>query len=570
MFCYGYVISGVIVGKFEYNRIIVFWKFKIDSHLLTCSATIYGKSVLSVLPWVLYWIHSEEIGGMRIHQLISCLVVLVLFCGCGGGGGSAVTGSAPATNPVADPGVAPETEYVSFYAYDFVRESSYTVSASKVVEGEHCYIYLQKDQVVDQDAIERVKKEYDTVIYPSLREAFGAEPNPGVDGDRKIYILLLKVLDGFSATNTSYIAGYFDPTNEYDTPPTNKKELIYMNINPSPGIVVGDADFNDTLAHEFQHMVHWQQKTHLKNLVDDAWLDEAMSTVAGTYCGYGPSWYHVWIYEQDPSNSLIKWDSEAEDYGVAYMWAQYFKDRYSGGGNIFKIMLDQNSTGITSVNAALSAAGYGNNFSGTFRDLSIAVFSGNRIWPGHDEWSYASIDTGPGVHDGLSLPGLFSSSSLGVTSLPMLGAYSMNFYQYSATAVPDHTVTWTQAGANNFASFIRDDIPDITFTMTSGVAYVYSSHGYVIEQQLEGSSGGGTVVYSSVVRNAAKLADTEILTSLESITPKSSRQLLSRINESPVAKRFVSQKGKKFRIHMDSFFREREKELRKSGARPSF
>ncbi|MRR54548.1 MAG: hypothetical protein EG822_08565 [Deltaproteobacteria bacterium] len=507
---------------------------------------------------------------MKFHQLISCLFVLVLFCGCGGGGGSTSTGAAAATNPAADPEVASETEYVSFSAYDFVRERYYTVSASKVAEGEHCYIYLQKDQDVAQDAIERVKNEYDTVIYPSLKGAFGDEPNPGVDGDRKIFILLLKVLDGFSEKNTSYIAGYFDPTNEYDIPPTNKKELIYMNINPAPGIVVGNEDFNDTLAHEFQHMIHWQQKTYLKKLVDDTWLDEAMSTVAGTYCGYGPSWYHVWIYEQDPSNSLVTWDSEAEDYGVAYMWAQYFKDHYNGSGNIFKLMLDQNSTGITSVNSALSAAKYSKNFSETFRDLSIAVFSGNRAWLGHTEWSYTSIDTGPGVRDGFSFPGLFPGGSSGVTSLPVLGAYSMGFYLYSATAAPNHTVTWTQAGANNYASFIRDDIPDITFTMNSGQAYDYVSLGYVIEQQLEGSSGGGTVVSSSVVRNAAKLADTEISAALESGTPRSSRQILSGINESSVVKRFVSQKGKKFRIHMDSFFREREKELRKSGARPAF
>lgn len=507
---------------------------------------------------------------MRFHQLILCLIVVIFFCGCGGGGGSTSASSASVTEPDVDSGTPPETKYASFIAYDFVNGSPYTVSASKVAEGEHCYIYLEKDQVVDQGAIEKVKNEYDAVIYPTLKDAFGDEPNPGVDGDRKIYILLLKVLDGFSAKNTSYIAGYFDPTNEYDIPPTNKKELIYMNINPAPGIVAGDADFNDTLAHEFQHMIHWQQKTNLKSLVDDTWLDEAMSTVAGTYCGYGPSWYHVWIYEQEPSNSLIKWDSEAEDYGVAYMWAQYFKDRYSGSGNIFKIMLGQNSTGITSVNAALTTAGYGKNFSETFRDLSIAVFSGNRTWPGHNEWSYASIDTDPGVHDGFSLPGLLPGGASGVTSLPILEAYSMNFYQYSATAAPDHTVTWTKAGANNYASFIRDDIPDIAFTMTSGLAYAYSSHGYVIEQQLEGDSGGGTVVYSSVVRNAAKLADTEISTALETRTPHSSRQILSGINESPVAKRFVAQKGKKFRIHMDSFFREREKELRKSGARPSF
>lgn len=505
---------------------------------------------------------------MRSLQLILCLVVLCQFCGCGGGGGS--SSSVPVSTTGLD--TPPETEDVSFFAYDFVHDTSYTVSASKVSEGDHCHIYLQKGQSVTQSAIDAVKNEFDSTVYPKVRTAFGDEPNPGVDGDSKVYILLLKVLDGYSSSSPSYIAGYFDSTNEYDTPPTNKKEMIFMNINPAPGIVAGDADFDDTLAHEFQHMIHWEQKTHLKNLIDDTWLDEAMSTVAGTFCGYGPSWYSVWIYEQDPSNSLTLWRSKAEDYGIAYMWAQYFKDRYPdpSDGSIFKRIMDKNSTGITSVNDALSDAGYTKKFSDIFRDLSIAVFSGKIAWPEHNEWSYTSIDTWPGVHDGYTLPGLFPLSSQNVTSLPLLETYSMNFYQYSPTTPPDGSVTWTQAGANNYASFVNDDIPEIAFTMSSGTPYDYKRRGYLIEQQLAGASGVGTVINSSVVLNPTKLADTEISASLETTIPKTSRQILSEVNENPVVKRFVAQKGKKYRIHMDSFFRERERELRISGARPQF
>jgi hypothetical protein len=430
-----------------------------------------------------------------------------------------------------------------------------------VAEGENCYIYLQKGQVVDQDEIDKVKEEYDSNIYPKVRTAFGSEPNPGVDEDPKTYILLLNVLDGYSPSSRSYIAGYFDPANEYVTTYSNKKEMFYMNINPAIGIRVGDADFNDTLAHEFQHMIHWEQKTRLQNKVDETWLDEAMSTVAGTYCGYGPSSYSVWIYEMDPSNSLTLWDSSAEDYGVAYMWAQYFKDRF--GDTIFIEMMNQDSTGITSVNDALLAAGYlkGINFDTTFRDLSIAVFSGTEKWAEHPEWSYTSSINA--TLDYWLLP-------FGHVTLSALEAYSMNFYQSSVTSSSDHTVTWTQTHSNNYASFVSDDTPNITFTMDSEVPYGYVETGYLIEQQLGGSSGGGEVVTSSVVQNAAKLAVAEISTSLATRVSKSPRQILSEANESPVVKRVFAQKGKKYRVHMDSFFRERERELRKSGARPSF
>ena len=65
------------------------------------------------------------------------------------------------------------------------------------------------------EAIEKVKNEFDENIYPNLKDAFGDEPNMGIDGDPKVYILLLNVRDGFSGSSPSYIAGYFDPSNEY-------------------------------------------------------------------------------------------------------------------------------------------------------------------------------------------------------------------------------------------------------------------------------------------------------------------------------------------------------------------
>ena len=263
-------------------------------------------------------------------------------------------------------------------------------------------------------------------------------------------------------------------------------------------------------------MIHWEQKTHLKNKPDDAWLDEAMSTVAGWYCGYGPSRYNVWIYEQDPSNSLTVWDSAAQDYGVVYMWAQYLIDRYPDPGpsyrSIFKRMMGQDSIGIASVNAALAAAGYDKKFPDIFRDLSIAVFSGTSMsWPDNPEWSYRTIDTWPGDQDGYSLPGLFPLSRHNVTKLLSLGPYGMNFYYYySAATPPDGTLTWTQAGANNSAAFVDSATRKITFPMVSGTAYEYTEPGYLIEQQLDGTSGGGKVVLSSVVQNPAKLAAAEV------------------------------------------------------------
>lgn len=143
----------------------------------------------------------------------------------------------------------------------------------------------------------------------------------------------------------------------------------------------------------------------------------------------------------------------------------------------------------------------------------------------------------------------------------------MNFYRYS----PSGTITWTSAGANNYASFVNSGGSAITFDMVSGNPYSFTTYGYLIEQQTStDASGGGTVVSSSIVLNSQKLADAELKASLKQRMPKSPRQILAEVNESPAIKKLVELRGRKYPVRMDSFFVEQEKELRKAGARPAF
>jgi hypothetical protein len=73
-----------------------------------------------------------------------------------------------------------------------------------------------------------------------------------------------------------------------------------------------------------------------------------------------------------------------------------------------------------------------------------------------------------------------------------------------------------------------------------------------------------------MVLNSSKLADVELRSSLRQAAVKLPQQILAEVNENPVVKKLVAMRGKKFPVRMDSFFVEQEKELRKTGARPSF
>jgi hypothetical protein len=453
------------------------------------------------------------------------------------------------------------TTLSGFWAYNFATDSYYFVNAGKVGEGRHCYVYLEQGKSADPATLAALVNEFDSAIYPGDTNAFGSEPNPGVDGDPKIYLLLLDIKDGFNPSSApTYVAGYFDPANEYtadQNTKTNLKEMFYMDISPS---TPGSTDFYATLAHEFQHMIHWEQKTNLQGLNDDTWLDEGMSSVARTYCGLGADTPGntageslLSVYEEDPSHSLTVWDSTIDSYAVTYMWSQYFKDRFdpqSGQYTIFWRMIHNDRTGIASVDAALTGIDPG-KFYGTFRDWTIANAFGNIPPLGHQEWSYTSLAGWHGLY--LEAPG---SIAWNTQTLSALARWSAGYYAYAPN--PNGTITWNRpAGSPDTASLIDTGGSanagswKVTDPLTAGTTYSYTRNGYLVNQNPAGSSGGGDGVINKAL----------------AVTP---RQLLKTAGRNPLLLNHYRRTGTPTHICVDSYFRDKERELRAGGARPHF
>ena len=92
---------------------------------------------------------------------------------------------------------------------------------------------------------------FENKIYPTDREFFGSEWTPGVDDDPHIYVL-------YTGGLGSTVAGYYYYPDEY--PPqifqySNAHEMFYISSSES----LSSAYTYGTLAHEFQHMIHWYQ-----------------------------------------------------------------------------------------------------------------------------------------------------------------------------------------------------------------------------------------------------------------------------------------------------------------------
>jgi len=442
------------------------------------------------------------------------------------------------------------TTVSSFWVINFLLQKHYLMGASKVDEGTHCYIYLENGQTVSQTDIEKIKDEFDNSIYPSVTTYFGNEPNPGADGLSKLFIVLLDIHEFYDPN--SFTAGYFHPMNEdsnvntYPVFPSNQKEVYFVDISRGDP---SSQNFYKSLAHEFQHIVHWEQKTHQLGLEDDTWLNEAMSEIAPFYAGYGPSYDRVYTFEEgnNRSDSLTVWNSDLADYAVAYMWSQYMDDRFPD--DVFKSILTSPSTGIASVETYLNANYPGETFSTVFRDWSMAILNGTRWSMPRPEWSYQTINTWPGTYDGITLPGIFTSSNQNTSQVPSLTPWSVDFYWYTPqSANPTFTLTLgppptPQASFFDFGNLL------IYFDMDPGTPYPYDTEAYLILQNASDNPTSSSTPTNQSIQSAAP-------------TVLSPMEKLMAVSKSSAAKRLRETTGEPIPICIHDYLLGQEKALR--------
>lgn len=267
-------------------------------------------------------------------------------------------------------------DQATFNTYNLEANCNEKIKATLKKIGKHCYIYLQNGKNVDQKTIEKIAHAFDNRIYPEDRSMFGEEWNPGIDDDSRITLLLLDIKDGYnpSAGNYAYTGGYFNAGDCYTKAKyatSNQREMLYLDINPSDPT---SEKFMSVVAHEFQHMIHWNHDPK-----EYTWVNEAMSQLAPYLCGYGhPS--QVDAFLRSPDNNLCAWsdDDVVANYGQAYMWAQYISTRIANTDErrraFIRRMVAQTSAGMNGVNAAIEKQGIKNSARNIFRNFCVANY----------------------------------------------------------------------------------------------------------------------------------------------------------------------------------------------------
>ncbi len=265
---------------------------------------------------------------------------------------------------------------VMFNTYNVQRNSHERTAGILRKVGKHCYVFVQEGKTVNANAINKIVSEFDNNIYPETRSMFGSEWSPGIDGDKRIYLFLLDIQDGYNpqAGQRSFVSGYFNAGDCYPKskqPQSNEKEMLYLDIYPSKP---GTTSFLSTVAHEFQHMIHWNHDPK-----EFTWVNESLSQLAPYLCGYGHA-SQVNAYMQEPDNNLVAWEDPTmiANYGQVYLWAQYISTKIASTDarrrEFVRKMVAQKTQGFSGLNLAIKKQNIKNNVKNIFRAFCVANY----------------------------------------------------------------------------------------------------------------------------------------------------------------------------------------------------
>lgn len=251
---------------------------------------------------------------------------------------------------------------------DTTEHSQITATLRYVTE--HSYFWVEEGTSVDEADMKKLMDTFEEKIYPTDREFFGSEANPGVDGDEHIYVI-------YASSIGHNIAGYFSSSDSFNP-------LVKDYSNAHETYVLGTSqDLGDdytyaTLAHEFVHMI---QNASDRN--DVSWMNEGFAEVGAFLNGYDIGGAD-WIYVQEPDMQLNTWvDNSSPDfsahYGQSFLYLTYFLDRF--GEEATKALTSNPENDLTSVDQTLADLNITDEQTGevitaddVFMDWAVAMF----------------------------------------------------------------------------------------------------------------------------------------------------------------------------------------------------
>ena len=234
-------------------------------------------------------------------------------------------------------------DHKTFWATNTDTNENFQMDAVLRYVGEHTYFWIEDGVKYDQGDLTRLADTFDQEIYPTNRAFFGSEWNPGVDDDPRLYILYLKDIG-------DSVAGYYSSADELHPdahPYSNAHEMFMISAD---NVDLGDDYIYGTLAHEFQHMIHWN-----KDRNEETWVNEGFSMLAELINDYDAGGFD-YLYSIEPDMQVTDWGSDigenGANYGASFLFMTYFLDRF--GEEATQAFVDHAENGLTSIDAVMT------------------------------------------------------------------------------------------------------------------------------------------------------------------------------------------------------------------------
>jgi hypothetical protein len=320
-------------------------------------------------------------------------------------------------------------EKQAFWVTNMDTNKNFQVDATLRYVTPHTYFWIQ-DGVKYKDAdLKALAETFENKMYPTNREFFGSEWSPGIDGDPHIYILYAGGL-GFS------LAGYFSSADAYHPLAheySNAHEMFVLNAD---SMSLRSQDTYGTLAHEFQHMIHWYQDRN-----ETSWLNEGFSVLAELLNGYPIGFDYDFV--RNPDLQLNDWSPNSWEngphYGAGFMFTAYFLDRF--GNEATQALVRDPQNGLESVDNVLEQAGARDPLTGQIISADAFVL----------DWMIANYLQDANAADGRYTYQIYPQApqakpTENITVCPHTGNYRVRQYgadYYRITCAGNYTVTFT-------------------------------------------------------------------------------------------------------------------------------
>ena len=271
-----------------------------------------------------------------------------------------------------------------FWVGNVDTKMNYRTTATLSYLTPHLYLWVEEGSSIDQEGLKRSAERFESHIYPTNRQFFGSEWTPGVDNDPHIHILQATGLG--SAVN-----GYYLDTDEYSqlvNPYSNEREMFYIN---SDNLQPGTDSYESTLAHEFQHMIHWAVDRD-----EDVWVSEGFAELASYLNGYAVRGVNH-VFSRTPDTQLTSWPESGQtsaSYGASLLFAAYFLDRF--GDQAVRRVVSHQANGAAGFEAILTE--HGLSFEDVFADWLIANYVDD-IQLADGRYGYRDLAVGPAYLD---------------------------------------------------------------------------------------------------------------------------------------------------------------------------